>query len=722
MIASHTLLFFGLALTGAAQSAPAPAADATIVKDLEAKATYNCIGLKWDVDGDGNRNATCKLRFRRKGLAEWRDALDLFRVVFRPGDMEMNRRKRENVNALAGSIFHLAPGTTYEVALSLADPDGGSVEKTIVIATHALPQDTKDGRLVKVPVGQFQKACADAQPGDILLLEKGDHGSGPAIARSGTAERPIMVRGPAQGEAIIHGPISVGGAWWWFDRLTLDCTNWPAAGAAVNPEDLYKTGAQGKNGFNGSANSLEIAVTRCKFINHHYGCDVWGHRWFVTDCSFDGERLWRDDLLTGHKVRSQLSGEGIDFHHHQGGTCVAAFNTITGTSDCISYGDNNIDVYNNLVFWTSDDLLEPDYGFHNYRLWGNRGCSSLAGLSFQPFNGGPWYVFRNQLSGAALNILKLKEGYGPVIFVNNTLVQDKTYKRFSTLLNGIFANNVWVTLPNAAIGTNSGGNKFSLTRMRFMDNNAYGVGEKPVWVLEKSYALKDLHAIGFDKNSRTIRGDDVLADLPADPRKGTLEHILPRSGSPLVDGGAALPNIIPAYTGKAPDIGAYELELGPHWVGPRTYAPSGLAYGAAEGWSVVGAPGPKGFQIRNPGIKSARVALALERSNPSASIVVTFEPSTAEAAWARYRNLIESAGEALTPLVRYSDSLAAKVVRTNGRAELIGAQWTSQGVWVIQGECDVNDLAAVRPGFFLFVSSLLETITVPDPSQMTPLK
>jgi len=53
-------------------------------------------------------------------------------------------------------------------------------------------------------------------------------------------------------------------------------------------------------------------------------------------------------------------------------------------ADGVSYGDNNIDVYKNVIYRTSDDLVEPDYGFHNYRIWGNRLWCSLAGISFQP--------------------------------------------------------------------------------------------------------------------------------------------------------------------------------------------------------------------------------------------------------------------------------------------------------------------------------------------------
>ena len=82
------VLVGAFAAVGRAQAAAA--ANAATAGELEARATFHCIGLKWDLAGDANRNATCQVRFRRQGVAAWRAGLDLFRVVFRPGDLSMN--------------------------------------------------------------------------------------------------------------------------------------------------------------------------------------------------------------------------------------------------------------------------------------------------------------------------------------------------------------------------------------------------------------------------------------------------------------------------------------------------------------------------------------------------------------------------------------------------------------------------------------------------------
>ena len=84
---------------------------------------------------------------------------------------------------VAGSILFLDPGTSYEVQLDLADPDGGQATKTVGVTTRPIPQLPKDGRTLHVapgsgggsgtkddPLRGLAAAQAAAGPGDILLL------------------------------------------------------------------------------------------------------------------------------------------------------------------------------------------------------------------------------------------------------------------------------------------------------------------------------------------------------------------------------------------------------------------------------------------------------------------------------------------------------------------------------------------------------------------------
>ncbi len=692
----------------AASPRAASGADNVEPADLEVKATFNCIGIKWELKGDDNKNAACKVQFRRLGTEKWRDAMDLFRVRFNWQSCPMNGTSgslyKRNVNSLAGSIFHLAPGTEYEVKLALSDPDGGGDEKTVKISTHPLPRDPENPNVVQVKVGELQQAVAKAKAGDVLLLEKGDHGGGIQMRQAGTPDRLIVIRGAADGESVVHGTIGVGGQYIWFDRLTIDCAQ--------------GEGKRGGKGFHGDRASKEIFVTRCNFRNMVYGCHVYGHRWFITDCTFTGDREWTPDWQIMGKVEGHMGGEGADFNHHPEGVNVFAFNEVWRTADGVSYGDNNIDVYNNVIHQTSDDLIESDYAFHNYRAWGNRLWCSLAGISFQPFNGGPWYIFRNQVSGFTLNLLKLKEGKGPVIFVNNTLVQHVPYKRFQILFeNGIYANNIWVQSPPNQIGRGDGG--FPGPRMRLMDYNVYGTGGKQIWSFDKAYKLEDLKALGLEKNSHVVSGSDVLENFPENVPQGTGKHMLPKPGSVLVDGGTAIPNLIETFAGKAPDVGAYELEFGAHWTGPRSYTAGGLPYCVPPSWELAPTDALKELRDLGAPDAAANAALLLRRKAPQAYILVSFEQAAPDAAWKTAEALAATTDKTL--VIKLLDGFVARVASRNvaGKtlAALEGVQIDPKGIWRISGGCEESSLKEILPGFYAALTSMQQTICVTEQSQ-----
>jgi hypothetical protein len=119
--------------------------------------------------------------------------------------------------------------------------------------------------------------------------------------------------------------------------------------------------------------------------------------------------------------------------------------------------------------------------------------------------------------------------------------------------------------------------------------------------------------------------------------------------------------------------------------------------------------------------KPSDVALVLTRQNPRAFLQVTFEPLAADQGWRRFEEMVEQADagddQQPEPVVRYTDSLAARIAhrQIGGKAiaALVAGQWNPRGVWRIAGGCAKQDLAAVRADFFLFVSSLQETLFAP---------
>ena len=101
-------------------------------------ATIYSISLEWDIVGDSNHNAAATVSYRPQGTAPWFAALPLVRV-------DLN-----GINALAGSVLFLTPGTTYDVQLSLSDPDGGSGQRALSVSTRPLPTLAASGRTLHV--------------------------------------------------------------------------------------------------------------------------------------------------------------------------------------------------------------------------------------------------------------------------------------------------------------------------------------------------------------------------------------------------------------------------------------------------------------------------------------------------------------------------------------------------------------------------------------------
>ena len=122
----------------------------TSAKTLRRYTTLNSIGVEWDIEGDADHDASCRVEYRQSGRAKWSPAMDLLRIDYH-GYYDTTKADRR-YNMLAGSIFFLLPGASYQVRLTLEDPDGGGRVEQFEVKTWArlvIPTDTR--RLHVVP-------------------------------------------------------------------------------------------------------------------------------------------------------------------------------------------------------------------------------------------------------------------------------------------------------------------------------------------------------------------------------------------------------------------------------------------------------------------------------------------------------------------------------------------------------------------------------------------
>ena len=138
----------------------------------------------------------------------------------------------------AGSILDLEPDTEYECKFQMLDPDGviGTKQKIVSVRTrpepkpfaggktlHVYPPDYKGSKEKPAFVG-LKSAYEEAEPGDIVLVHAGLYQSDRTkyldylrkgvgsdvfgtsrLTKSGTAEKPIAIKGAGDGEAIFDG-------------------------------------------------------------------------------------------------------------------------------------------------------------------------------------------------------------------------------------------------------------------------------------------------------------------------------------------------------------------------------------------------------------------------------------------------------------------------------------------------------------------------------------
>lgn len=541
-----------VAAPSAARGADAASAG-TLTEELP---TLRCLGVRWLIGGDDNRNAAVHVEFRKAGDVAWRKGMDLFRVDSQ--GMRPAVRPPAGQTLFAGSIFDLAEGTEYQVKLSLKDPDGGSAEKIVKMTTWSEPKLPSGGPRIDVRPGGLKQALAAAKPGDTLLLHKGVY-EGTFRMPSGQQGKPIAIVAAGDGEVILDG-LKAGNV--------ID-----GAGAQhVMLEGLSLRNATWAISFNRGGHAT---VRRCKITDCEYGFVAQAgsplqQRILIADCLFVGPSAWPRTKGIENARAVQISGIGN----------VVCYNRIRGYADGVdtfsTYPCSAIDFHNNDISECTDDGVEMDYSEQNTRCFENRLTNCYQGITTQPIHGGPVYIFRNAMYNVGLETFKMHNGpSGGLLFHNTSVKSGIPLVLWSgePVTNFVMRNNIF-------LGTESSYGYESTAPMVNCDFDYDGFGGQWQAFLKwngKRYvtmedARKDApvykHAVQLQAEGLFASGVMPPADVKEqfDPKVNDLRL---KPGSPAIDAAAPLPNINDTFTGKAPDLGAYELgKPAPHY-GPR---------------------------------------------------------------------------------------------------------------------------------------------------------
>lgn len=542
-----------VALAGSAEEASAQrASQATTPGGLRAYSTLHSIGVEWDISGDDNVNATVTVGYRRKGLADWREALPLVRV------------KYNGANMLAGSLLFLTPATEYEVLLTLNDADGGQETRIAVVGTRRLPVPPTTRTLHVAPgagggsgtdadpflgIGAAQ---ASAKPGDRFLLRAGDYGGRVSFSVGGTATDYVMWKAAGDGDVVING-IDIAASHVWVEGVTV---------------------RNQSNGLMSTAPATNVVVTRCTFLNNHYSIYLQqgGEGWYIADNTIVGDTP---------ATTESFAGEGIELNQTAGHT--VAHNSITNVADGISYPLRNVDIFGNDIFDTSDDGIEGDYGYANVRVWSNRIHNAVHnGFSFQPQNGAPWYLIRNQIIGNKEAPLKFRTT-DRFVLLHNTFVNWGPISCCNDhhLLRAFARNNLWISVQGGQMW-NMGSSTSDLHTNLDYDGFDWGTVSNPfkyggtVYTdLPTFVAGSQLQVYGLHL-SKTDCFETLKMEGPS-PKSVPPQVLTLKSSCSAIDAGDFLANVNDEYAGARPDIGAYEWGQPEPLFGPRPRPTGGSA-------------------------------------------------------------------------------------------------------------------------------------------------
>ncbi len=518
--------------------------------------TLNNISIEWEISGDTNNNGIVSVRYRKLGDTAWNQGMPLRRVPSGASQFRVMKNKH------SGSILDLQPDTTYEIELSLFDPDGGSAIQTTVVSTRPVPVPMAGAPIKAVTPSTFSTVAAGALPGDILDLSTGTY-AGFTFPRDGSSGRPIVIRA-SSGGVIVNGNINLDNRQWvYVDGLTVNgmIRMYGSSNMAVMRSTINTTGSG--------------IVFQLRSENN-----------YIADNRIIGITQWAASSLgvSGNNVGEGIQGTGPGH--------VIMNNFVQGFRDGIStmetgeaYDQYSIDILNNDINIGADDAIEADYCFNNCRIMRNRITNSFMGVSSQPALGGPQYIIRNVMYNVVFEPFKLHNSTNGNVILHNTVVKNgSAFVAFSgaPILRLYSRSNLMIGGPGGTYNGffNGSGQVMALSDLdratADLDFDAFG---STLGTFSGNFGGISFSSLSAMRNNTTEK-NAIQVDLsvfattvtfPSDPMAVLLPSadLRIRAGSPVENAGVVIPNVTDGFTGSAPDIGAYEIGVPLPVYGPR---------------------------------------------------------------------------------------------------------------------------------------------------------
>jgi len=520
----------------------------------------------------------------------------------------MVRTRPEPMPAAGGHVYHVYPpdfkGQRQEPAFTglLAAYYTGSSHSDNF---NTYPPRVQPGDTVLVHAGLY-KDNRYRYGGGLGTVSSGTY----FLTQSGTADKPIVIKAAGDGDAIFDGD----GAYNLFNVMAANYNYFE--GLTIRNTDLAFQG-----GLKNITGSSGLTIKRCRFENvgRAIYTDWSGSKdYYIADnvmvgrfnanylMGFTGS-TWQmlpefnPQLVSEYAVKVYGSGHVVAYNsiaNFHDGVDVATYGNPDGSPKAIR--DRlpvSIDFYGNDISNVEDNCLEADGGAHNIRIFRNR-CFNHGhrALSVQPMFGGPVYFIRNLVyhapEGGAVKFTASSSG---IIVWHNTLIAP-VKPMLLAASNVHYRNNLILgkseTLETFAVETN--------TNYSSSDYNGFRPNEGAMFSFEWSTPPSSLRAnfpgepgtlsvqeqtkleasarqrrrfktlkeysdaTHQDTHSVLVDWDVFVKVAPPGPDPRTLYKPADfdfqlRPGSVAVDAGVRIPGVNDDFTGRAPDLGAYEV-------------------------------------------------------------------------------------------------------------------------------------------------------------------
>jgi hypothetical protein len=328
---------------------------------------------------------------------------------------------------------------------------------------------------------QLDAAIFASLPGDHILLDpKGTYKGFLISAHSGTAKHPILIGSQTSEKPVFSGGASINQSdFVVITNLEIHALSLNGSSYSVILNNYIHDGTSAKNNYDAEVNISQSNASNFPGVGGHL---------IMNNVIGDDDHDPLDEskgILNSFQNTNGRTYSGVKGQHNPGAFNTIRGNTIYGLVDGISttgdegskpmgpndpdlllaHPNQNMDVYDNVIYDMQDDGIETDGIVVNARFFRNQIGRSKNAISLAPVYPGPVYVLRNTSGGSLEANVKMNTNVVGLVrnvyIYNNTFVQ-KTAEEgsYGVIYQGepaltqdiVFKNNIFSALTRVVNG------------------------------------------------------------------------------------------------------------------------------------------------------------------------------------------------------------------------------------------------------------------------------